>query len=66
MNYLWEGLIKLHYQLPFTSFFIFSFLTLDETYRGTRRLVFREQNKHQTEKIPGIVPPRPAKLPSCL
>lgn len=56
LNYLWKGLTKPHHQLPFASFFIFSFLTLDETCWRTRRLVLRGQNKNQTEQTPRAGP----------
>lgn len=49
-DYLRKGLPELHHQLPYASFFVFSFLTLDETCRRTTSLVFRDQKTRTRQK----------------
>ena len=50
LSYLWEGLAKLHHQLPFTSFFIFSFLTLDKTCRGDKKAGFQKNSTRTRQR----------------
>lgn len=54
--YLWKSLSKPHHQLSFTSLFVFSFLTLDETCRRSRSWVCRPQSKDQRKDSKGHLP----------
>lgn len=50
LSYLREGLAKLHHQLPFASFFVFSFLTLDKTCQGEKKAGFQNNSTRTRQR----------------